>query len=90
MELRQRRGRRDRPLYGAVTLAEYTQPFNEGDATSYHPLFERTVATLERRPTHVTADAAFDAWHIYETCAAPNGLAAIPLNPRGHAPPAFA
>jgi len=75
------------PLYGDVALAEYTQPFNEGDATYYHPLFERMVATLERRPTHVTADAAFDAWHIYETCATPDGLAAIPLNTRGHAPP---
>lgn len=75
------------PTHGDVVLAEYTQPFNEVDSTYYHPLYERTVATLGFRPTNVTADAAFDAWHIYETCAAPHGLAAIPLNTRGHPPP---
>lgn len=74
------------PAYGAVVLAEYTQPFNEVDSTYYHPLYERTSAALSFRPTNVTADAAFDAWHIYETCA-PGGLAAIPLNTRGHPAP---
>jgi len=72
------------PDYGDVVLAEYTQPFNEVDSTYYHPLYDRTVATLGFRPTNVTADAAFDAWHIYETCADRGGLAAIPLNTRGH------
>lgn len=75
------------PGYGDVVLAEYTQPFNEVDSTYYHPLYGRTVATLGVRPTNVTADAAFDAWHIYETCAAPGGMAAIPLNTRGHPTP---
>jgi len=70
--------------YGDVVLAEYTQPFNEVDSTYYHPLYARTVATLGVRPTNVTADAAFDAWHIYETCAGHGGMAAIPLNMRGH------
>jgi len=72
------------PTYGDVVLAEYTQPFNEVDSTYYHPLYDRTVTTLGFRPTNVTADAAFDAWHIYETCADRGGLAAIPLNTRGH------
>jgi hypothetical protein len=75
------------PRYGDVVLAEYTQPFNEVDSTYYHPLYERTVATLGRVPTNVTADAAFDAWHIYQTCATHGGIAAIPLNTRGHPPP---
>lgn len=75
------------PHYGDVVLADYTQPFNEVDSTYYHPLYERTVATLGVRPTNVTADAAFDAWHIYESCAAQGGVAAIPLNTRGHPTP---
>ncbi len=75
------------PDYGDVVLAEYTQPFNEVDSTYYHPLYDRTVATLGFRPTNVTADAAFDAWHIYQTCAGQGGMAAIPLNTRGHPAP---
>ncbi len=75
------------PRYGDVVLAEHTQPFNEVDSTYYHPLYGRTVAALGCAPTNVTADAAFDAWHIYQTCAAHGGIAAIPLNLRGHPPP---
>jgi hypothetical protein len=74
------------PRYGDVVLAEYTQPFNEVDSTYYHPLHAQTVATLGRAPTNITADAAFDVWHIYET-AAQGGMAAIPLNTRGHPTP---
>jgi hypothetical protein len=48
------------PVYGDVVLAEYAQPFNEGDITYFVPLYIRTVATLGFFPTHITADAAFD------------------------------
>jgi hypothetical protein len=72
------------PRYGDVVLAEYTQPFNEVDSTYYHPLYGRTVQTLGCAPINVTADAAFDAWHIYQTCAVHGGIAAIALNTRGH------
>jgi Transposase DDE domain len=75
------------PRYGDIVLTEYTQPFNAVDSTYYHPLYARTVATLGSAPTNVTADAAFDAWHIYQTCAIHGGVAAIPLNTRGHPPP---
>jgi Transposase DDE domain len=75
------------PRYGDVVLAEYTQPFNAVDSAYYHPLYARTVATLGFTPTNITADAAFDAWHIYQTCARHGGIAAIPLNTRGHPPP---
>jgi hypothetical protein len=75
------------PAHGDVVLAESTQPFNEVDSTYYHPLYERTVATLGAAPRNITADAAFDAWHIYQTCAVHGGIAAIPLNTRGHLPP---
>jgi hypothetical protein len=47
--------------YGDVVLAEYTQPFNEADVTSFRPLYQRVVRALEQYPTHLTADAAFDA-----------------------------
>jgi hypothetical protein len=68
------------PDYGDVVLAEYTQPFNEGDVTYYRPLYQQAVVALEQFPTHVTADAAYDAWYVYETAARHGGIGAIPLN----------
>src|SRR5690242_846502 len=67
-----------------VVLAEYTLPFNEGDSTYFTPLSIRTVAALGFFPTHITADAAFDAWYIYELVAHRGGIAAIALNQHGH------
>jgi hypothetical protein len=75
------------PYYGDVVLAELTQPFNHQDVTVYRPLYAQTVATLGHRPTNVAADAAFDAWHVYQRCAERGGLAAIARNRRGPAPP---
>jgi hypothetical protein len=72
------------PVYGDVVLAEYTQPFNENDITSFFPLYIRTVAVLGFFPTHLTADAAFDAWYTYQMVAYRQGIAAIPLNIHGH------
>jgi hypothetical protein len=66
--------------YGDVVLAEYTQPFNEGDVTYFRPLYRRAVVALEHFPTHVTADAAFDAWYVYEAPAHHGGIGAVPLN----------
>ena len=65
-------------------LAEYTQPFNEGDITYFPPLYFRTVATLGFFPTHLAADAAFDAWYCYQGTASRHGIAAIALNQHGH------
>ena len=70
--------------YGDVVLAEHTLPFNEADVTYYHPLYRQAVATLELFPTSITADAAYDAWHVYQTAAFHGGIAAIPLNAHGH------
>jgi hypothetical protein len=75
------------PKYGDVVLAEYTQPFNEVDCPYFEPLYERLVGHLGFRPANFAADAAFDAWHIYQPFAEMGGLAAIPLNLRGHAEP---
>jgi hypothetical protein len=66
--------------YGDVVLAEYTQPFNEGDVTYFRPLYQPTVLALQGFPTHLTADAAFDAWYVYEAAARHGGIAAVPLN----------
>jgi len=72
------------PDYGDVVLAEWTQPFHEGDVTYALPLYWQTVATLGFFPTHITADAAFDAWYLYQRCALHGGIAAIPLNQHAH------
>ncbi len=72
------------PDYGDVVLAEYTQPFNEGDVTYFEPLYQQTVVALEAFPTHVTADAAFDAWYVYQKAALHGGIGAVPKNQHGH------
>lgn len=70
--------------YGDVVLAENTLAFNENDITYFVPLYIRTVATLGFFPTHITADAAFDAWYTYQMVVHRGGIAAIPLNQHGH------
>src|SRR2546425_4077654 len=72
------------PDYGDVVLAETTRTFNQADVSYYYPLYLRTVLALDRFPIHVTADAAFDYWYVYETVAHRLGIAAIPLNNHGH------
>jgi hypothetical protein len=75
------------PQYGDVVLAEYTLPFNEADSTYFAPLYARLVETIGFRPSFFAADAAYDAWHIYQPFAEVGGMAAIPLNLRGHPQP---
>src|SRR5205085_1586859 len=67
-----------------VVLGETTLPFNENDITHLVPLYLRTVAALGFFPTHITADAAFDAWYVYELVAHRGGIGAIALNQHGH------
>ena len=68
-------------------LAEHTQTFNENDITYFQPLQGETCANLDFHPTNFTADAAFDAWYVYEPFAQRQGLACVPLNLRGHPEP---
>jgi hypothetical protein len=75
------------PQYGDVVLAEYTLPFNEADPTYFTPLYQRLQETIGFRPHSFAADAAFDAWYIYQPFAEVDGMAAIPLNLRGHPKP---
>lgn len=72
------------PDYGDIVLAEFTQPFNEGDVTYFQTLYDRTVLALEAYPTNITADAAFDSWSVYQRVVVPGGIAAIALNQHGH------
>ncbi|GCE10929.1 hypothetical protein KTT_07880 [Tengunoibacter tsumagoiensis] len=71
------------PTYGDVILAEHTLPFNEGDVTYFEPLYQQTVAALGRYPTNSTADAAYDAWYVYQKAALHGGIAAIPKMKHG-------
>lgn len=70
------------PDDGDVVLAEYTLPFNENDSTYFRPLYQHTIQALHQFPTHVTADAAFDAWYVYDVAARHGGIGAVPLNQR--------
>ena len=72
------------PNYGDVILALHTQTFNENDITYFVPLYIQLVAHLGFFPTYLAADAAFDAWYVYQTMAFRGGLAAIALNSHGH------
>jgi hypothetical protein len=72
--------------YGDGVLAEVTQTFNENDVTYFVPLYEQVCTSLGHAPTNITADAAFDAWYVYQTCVPTGGIAAVPLNQRGQAP----
>jgi Transposase DDE domain len=75
------------PLYGDVVLAEYTQTFNESDVTYFRPIQQRTQAALGLAPTNWAADAAYDAWYVYQAAAEQGGLAAVPFNRRGQPAP---
>jgi hypothetical protein len=75
------------PRYGDVVLAEYTQTFNESDVTYFRPIQQRTQAALGFAPTNWAADAAYDAWYVYQAAAEQDGLAAVPFNRRGQPAP---
>ncbi len=68
------------PDYGDVVLAEHTLPFNEGDVTYFRPLYDQAALALSDFPTHLTGDAAYDAWYVYEKAVRHDGIAAVPLN----------
>jgi hypothetical protein len=74
------------PDYGDVVIAEYTQPFNEADVTYFRPLFARVIDALTPPPTHLAADAAFDAWYFYEEAMGLGGIGAVPLNQHSKTP----
>jgi hypothetical protein len=74
------------PVYGDVVTAESTQPFNAADVSYYRPLFNHSVLACQQYPTHVSADAAFDFWYVYQTVAHGPGIAAVAPNTHGQQP----
>ncbi len=66
------------PDYGDVVIAEYTQPFNQNDISYFRPLYAQAVTALTAYSTNVTADAAFDAWYVYDRAARHGGIGAVP------------
>ncbi len=70
--------------YGDIIFADHTLPFNENDVSYYLPLFIHTVIHLGDFPHNITADAAFDAWYVYETVVHRGGMAAVAFNSHGH------
>ena len=64
-----------------VVLAERTRPFNESDASYFHPLMEAVEARLGRKPRYGTWDAAYDAHYVYAYFEQAGGFAAVPFNP---------
>lgn len=71
---------------GEFVLAECTQTFDLTDISYFFPLMEQVEARLGFRPPFATADAAFDAFYIYDYFHQPegNGFAAIPLRQMKH------
>lgn len=71
---------------GEFILAEVTQTFDNSDLSYFFPLMEQVEARLGFRPPFATADAAFDAFYIYDYFHQPegNGFAAIPLRQMKH------
>ncbi len=69
------------PEVGEFVLAELTQTFDFGDTTYFLPLMAQVETRLGRRPTFGTADAAFDAFYVYDYFhnEATGGFAAVPL-----------
>lgn len=74
------------PDKDAIVLGEKTQPFNANDVTYGLPLLHQAMCSLGFPPRNVTADAAFDAWYMYQGPAELGGIAAIALNLRGNSP----
>lgn len=74
------------PDKDALVLGEMTQPFNANDVTYGLPLLHQAMCSLGFPPRNVTADAAFDAWYLYQGPAELGGIAAIALNLRGNSP----
>lgn len=78
------------PIFGEFVLSEHTQTFNEADISYYFPLIGQTRRRLSgNKVLRFSADAAYDAWYVYEDIHEGGGKAYIPFNSRGFAYPVF-
>jgi hypothetical protein len=71
------------PGWAEIALAELTQTFDHDDLTYFFPLLNQVEHRLGQKPTSGAADAAFDAWYVYEYFAQAGGFAAVPFVGRG-------
>lgn len=69
--------------WGEFVLAELTQTFDKSDISYFFPLMEQVEGRLGFAPPNGTADAAYDAFYIYEYFHKAGGMAAIPSVIRG-------
>ena len=71
---------------GEFILAEYTQTFDHADNTYFFPLMEKTEERLGFRPPFAAADAAFDAFYVYDYFHQDDepSFAAVPLRNMKH------
>ena len=71
---------------GEFVLAECTQTFDHPDPSYFFPLMEQVEQRLGFRPPFATADAAFDAFYVYDYFYQPDGpgFAAVPLRQMKH------
>ncbi len=74
----------DSSVFDQSTLARLLE--HDALVQRYRQFFAALDWTMleEREATHVTADAAFDAWYVYECAARHSGIGAVPLNQHGH------
>ena len=66
------------PGWGEFVLAEMTDTFDHADIHYFFPLMTIVEERLGFRPPYGTADAAYDAWYVYDYFHAAGGLAAVP------------
>ncbi|MCP4420715.1 MAG: hypothetical protein GY805_29250, partial [Chloroflexi bacterium] len=66
---------------GEFVLAETTKTFDQPDVTYFFPLMDQVERRLGFRPPFGTADAAFDAFYVYDYFHSKehDGFAAVPL-----------
>lgn len=69
--------------WGEFVLAEFTQTFDNGDATYFFPLMAQVERRLGRRPHFGAFDAAYDAHYVYDYFHEAGGYAVVPLAERG-------
>lgn len=66
------------PGWGEFVLAEMTQTFDRSDVRHFFPLMSMVEKRLGFRPPYGTADAAYDAWYVYDYFHTAGGFAAVP------------
>jgi hypothetical protein len=71
------------PGWSEFVLAELTQTFDNSDVSYFFPLMEMVERRLGFKPPYGTADAAYDAFYVYQYFHDAGGFAAVPLSAKG-------